>query len=141
MSNSLIVKSLTSLPFQELGINTQLLIENNSFKGQTGLFWGVQEVIWEMADKYEISYDLLYFLAKCESGLIHENRWGDQGLSYGLYQWQKASWNLYNKKFNLDLDIKNSKDQTELTALVIKNGGEHNWKNCFRKIRILADKI
>ena len=78
--------------FREVGINTQLLVENNSFKGNGAIIWGSEMLIAEVADKYQVDEDLLYNLAKCESGLIHENKWGDNGRSFGLYQWQKASW-------------------------------------------------
>ena len=93
-----------------------------------------------MTDKYGLEYNLLYNLAVCESGLIHENRWGDKGLSYGLFQWQKKSWDLYNKKFGLNLDRYKLEDQVEMTALVIKNGDQHNWKNCWRKFKVESAK-
>ena len=121
-------------PFQEEGNNTQLLIENNSFKGKTALIWGIERELWEVADKYSLEPNYLMKLAICESSLIHENRWGDNGLSYGLFQWQKKSWDLYNKKFGLNLDRYKLEDQIEMTALVINNGGQHNWKSCFNKI-------
>ena len=135
------VKSPINPPFQESGINTQLLVENNSFQGKSVIIWGFEMLIWEMAEKYQVEYDLLYNLAKCESELVHENKWGDKGRSFGLYQWQEKSWELYNKKFNLDLDIKNPKDQIELTAIVLKDGGWRNWYNCYRKYQVYADKI
>ena len=93
-----------------------------------------------MADKYGLEYDLLYNLAICESGLIHENRWGDRRLSYGLFQWQEKSWDLYNKKFGLNLDRYKLEDQTEMTAKVLAEGGEHNWRNCWRKFKVESAK-
>ena len=80
----------------------------------------------------------MYFLAKCESGLKHDNRYGDHNLAYGLYQWHQSSWNLYNKKFGTNLDRKNIYDQAMMTARVLSIGGYKNWTNCFRK-QILTD--
>ena len=126
------VQSPSILPLQELDSNTQLLIENNSFKGKVAIIWGVESLIWEVADKYQIEYDLLYNLAICESGLKHE-KYGDNGRAYGLFQWWQSSWDMYNKKFGTTLDRKNIDDQAEMTAKVLNIGGYKNWTNCFKK--------
>ena len=117
-----------------------LLIEGNSLvSGQSGALQNdLERLIWEAADKYGIDYDIMYFLAKCESGLKHDNRYGDHNLAYGLYQWHQSSWNLYNKKFGTNLDRKNIYDQAMMTARVLSIGGQKNWTNCFRK-QILTD--
>ena len=124
-----------NLPLQELEILDIILIQENSLQANSGLLWGIKKQLWEVTDKYGLEYNLLYNLAVCESGLIHENRWGDKGLSYGLFQWQKKSWDLYNKKFGLNLDRYKLEDQTEITAKVLAEGGEHNWRRCWRKIQ------
>ena len=130
-----IAQAPTIPPLQELDSNTQLLIENNSFKGNTPLIWGLELAIWEATAKYGLDYDLLYNLAKCESNLIHEGQFGDKKLAYGIYQWHQGSWNQYNKKFGLNLDRYKLEDQIEMTVLVIKDGGQQNWKNCWNKIQ------
>ena len=127
---------------QELGSNTQLLIENNSFKGKPAIIWGSESdtwsAIWEANHKYpNISFDLLYELGKCESGL-KQNKYGDSGKAYGIFQWWQSSWNLYNKKFGTELDRNNVYHQAEMTARVLNEGGYRNWLNCFKRT-VLAD--
>jgi len=133
------VNAPKNLPFQELE-GTLILIQGNSLvSGQSGALQNdLERLIWEAADKYGIDYDIMYFLAKCESGLKHDNRYGDHNLAYGLYQWHQSSWNLYNKKFGTNLDRKNIYDQAMMTARVLSIGGQKNWTNCFRK-QILMD--
>ena len=136
-----IVQSPSNLPLQELE-GTLILIQGNSLvTSHSGALQNdLERQLWEVADKYGLEYDLLYNLAVCESNLIHENRWGDRKLSYGLFQWQEKSWDLYNKKFGLNLDRYKLEDQVEMTALVIKNGDQHNWKNCWRKFKVESAK-
>ena len=101
------VKAPKNLPFQELE-GTLILIQGNSLvRSYPGALQNdLERQLWEAADKYGIDYDIMYFLAKCESGLKHDNRYGDHNLAYGLYQWHQSSWNLYNKKFGTNLDRK-----------------------------------
>jgi len=130
------VKAPSNLPFQELE-GTLILLQGNSLvrSHSDALQNDLERQLWEVADKYGLEYDLLYNLAICESGLIHENRWGDRRLSYGLFQWQEKSWDLYNKKYGLNLDRYKLEDQTEMTAKVLAEGEEHNWKNCWNKLQ------
>jgi len=128
------VQAPPNLPLQELEVLNIILIQENSLQANSGLLWGIEREFWEVTDKYGLEYNLLYNLAMCESGLIHENRWGDKGLSYGLFQWKKKSWDLYNKKYGLNLDRYKLEDQTEMTAKVLAEGGEYNWRRCWRKI-------
>lgn len=82
-------------------------------------------------------------LAECESGLKLNAR-GDlrtetgEYMAYGIFQWWQQSWDFYTKKYNLDLDRENPIHQIKLTALVLKNKGGGDWKNCSRKLGILA---
>jgi len=133
------VKAPLNLPFQELEGSLILLQGNSLVRSHSGALQNdLERLIWEAADKYGIDYDIMYFLAKCESGLKHDNRYGDHNLAYGLYQWHQSSWNLYNKKFGTNLDRKNIYDQAMMTARVLSIGGQKNWTNCFRK-QILTD--
>ena len=133
------VKAPKNLPFQELEGRLILIQGNSLVSGQSGALQNdLERLIWEAADKNGLEYDLLYNLAMCESGLKHENRYGDHNLAYGLYQWHQSSWNLYNKKFGTNLDRKNIYDQAMMTARVLSIGGQKNWTNCFRK-QILTD--
>lgn len=112
-----------------------LLIQNGLFLvGQGSIIYGLEKQFWEAEEKYELPHGLLYDLAECESRLKHDGVWGDSGKSYGLFQWQLNSWWLYNKKFGLELNILKAEDQIEMTAKVLAEKGEHNWKNCWAKI-------
>ncbi len=139
INSSLAIKSPKTPLLREYDSNTQLLIQGNSLKGKSAIIRGTELIIWEASEKYGVDYGILYNLAKCESGLVHENKWGDNGRSFGIYQWQQASWKLYNNKFGLSLERNKIEDQAELTAIVLKNGGWRNWFNCFNKYKVLGD--
>ena len=128
----------SNLPFQELEGSLILIQGNSLVRSYPGALQNdLERLIWEVADKYQIEYDLLYNLAICESGLKHE-KYGDNGRAYGLFQWWQSSWDMYNKKFGTTLDRKNIDDQTEMTAKVLNIGGYKNWTNCFKK-QVLVD--
>lgn len=115
-----------------------MLLQGNSLAtSHPALFGNEKEVwsaVWEANHKYpEISFDLLYRLGQCESGLRH-NKFGDNGKAFGLYQWHQSSWDMYNKKFGTDLDRKNIYDQAIMTSRVLlESNGWKNWQNCFKK--------
>ena len=110
-----------------------LLIEGNSLvSGQSGALQNdLERQLWEAADKYGLGYNLLYNLAVCESGLIHENRWGDKGLSYGLFQFKQRTFDDY-----CEGDRENMEDQIECAGQMIAQGlGEKHWKKCWILIK------
>ena len=119
------------------------IITENTLVGHCSPLQGQSEVevwqaIWSANHKYpNISFDLLMELGKCESGL-KQNKYGDSGKAYGIFQWWQSSWDMYNKKFGTNLDRNNVYHQAEMTAKVLSEGGAYNWKNCF-KHRVLAD--
>lgn len=119
---------------------TLILIQGTALKAISGPLVGIEAEIWWMAHKYGLDYKLMYDLAVCECNLQHENCWGDYSsltnsyLAYGIYQWHQDSWDDHNEWLGLDLDRTKLVDQIEMTALVLKNDGQHNWKNCWQKI-------
>ena len=121
-----------------------ILIQENTLRAISGPLVGVEVEIWQIAQEHGVDYDLMYDLAFCESSLVHEDQWGDYSsstdsyLAYGLYQWHQDSWDDYNVWLEVDLDRDDMIDQIEMTALVIKSEGQHNWKNCWRKITKVA---
>jgi len=100
------------------------------------IIWGTELLLWEAEDRYGLKRDLLYDLAFCESSLKHKGIWGDYGTSYGLFQWKLRSWADYNERYELELNILNLEDQINLTGMVLQDGGQHNWKNCWNRIVI-----
>jgi hypothetical protein len=100
----------------------------------------VWSAIWAASNKYGTDFDTMWDLAKCESSLNPVAK-GDAGLAYGIFQWHKPSWDMYNKRFGIQLDRNNAKDQAEMTAKVLLlSGGYRNWTNCFNT-KVLADTL
>jgi len=126
------VKAPSNLPFQELE-GTLILLQGNSLvRSHSGALQNdLERQLWEVADKNGLEYDLLYNLAMCESGLIHENRWGDKGLSYGLFQFKQRTFDDY-----CEGDRENMEDQIECAGQMIAQGlGEKHWRKCWNKLQ------
>ncbi len=114
-------------------------MQKNTLRANSVLLNSTETIIWEASEKYNVDYDILYYLAICESGL-KQNRYGDSGLAYGIYQWHQSSWTLYNKKFGTDLDRNGIEDQITMTAKVLAEKGYKNWANCFKQ-QVLGNLI
>lgn len=107
------------------------LTSNRLFlEGNSAIIWGLAKDLWEAESRYGLKHGTLFNLAECESSVRHDDIWGDNGDSYGMFQWQLPSWRRYCKEYKTELNILNLKDQIELTARVIADGGWFNWKNC-----------
>ncbi len=87
--------------------------------------------------EYQFPYfTLLKDLAVKESQLGQNKRCGDGGKSCGLYQWRKATWEQFQKKYNKEnLDYNNSIDQIEMTILALKDGYWYLWGPLQRKYK------
>jgi len=136
--------AITNYPPRDKTIDNSTSVNSCFYEANRAIIWGsemmVWAAIWEAANKYNVDFDVLFQLAKCESSL-NPVVYGDSGFAYGLFQWHKSSWDLYNKKFGTNLDRYNLEDQCEMTARVLlTDGGYRNWKNCF-KIKVLADTL
>jgi len=98
------------------------------------IIWGNQAIVWEAireaSNKYNVSFDLLYAIAKCESGL-NLTISGDHNLAYGLFQFHLTT---FNK--NCEGDYKSPRDQAICCAKMISQGLSDNW-TCYPKA--LAD--
>ena len=72
-----------------------------------------------------------------------ESRWkedavGDHNRSFGILQFQPATFARFSKKYDLrSLDISDSYDQIDLAVLMIRDGYEENWFHCARKADLL----
>ena len=93
----------------------------------------------QVAQAHKIDENMFLSLISCESR-FNTTAKGDyrketgKHMAYGPLQWWRSSFNSYSKKYNLELDYHNSYDQIDLAALVIRDGGLHNWKNCQKHI-------
>lgn len=74
---------------------------------------------------------ILYELIDCESD-FDNSRCGDNGLSCGILQYRKGTWDAY-----CEGDIKSEKDQIKCGIKMIMVGLGHTtggWKNCWEKL-------
>jgi len=119
------------------GLKEIIMIENNSLAYFASPINSRESILWEIAQKYEYSYDVLYALWNAETTLRHEDIWGNEG-EYGAFQWKLKSFKDYSKKFALELNIFDFKDQAILTTLTLKEpDGWKNWRNSFNNDKIL----
>jgi len=98
------------------------------------------------ATKHRLNAKILGDLGNCESGWRTDpykaiKAQGDfrsetgEYLANGLFQWHWRSWMKYSIIYPQKIwDYESWKDQTELSALVLKDGGWKNWYNCYRWI-------
>jgi hypothetical protein len=71
----------------------------------------------------------------CESGIKHDGVWGDGGKSYGVAQFQKATFNdLKEKAGRPELRWKNRADQLWLLDWALRHGYGRYW-SCYSKER------
>ena len=121
---------------QEYDSNTQLLIQDNSFKGKSAIIRGTELIIWEASEKYGVRYDLIKNVINCECGLNkpHEKCWGDNSKAFGRCQFWRSTFNAY-----CEGDYYNETDQVNCMAKMFSEGEAHNW-TCYTKlIRTLGD--
>ena len=85
-----------------------------------------------------VSYDLAVEQEKlaillCESGIKHEGQWGDGGKSFGIAQFQKATFNDLKKAAGRpELQWKVRADQLWLLDWALRHGYGRYW-TCFSK--------
>lgn len=96
----------------------------------------IQNWLNSAAEKYKINKKLFVALAKCES-IFNPDAKGDwrseteEYMAFGLFQWWKKSWLKYSAVYDYrEWNYNSWRDQTELSALVIRDGGIKNWYNC-----------
>ncbi len=71
----------------------------------------------------------------CESGIRHEGIWGDGGKSYGVAQFQYATFkDLRTQAGRPDLHWTNMQDQLWLLDWALRNGYGRYW-TCYRRTR------
>lgn len=140
LGKSLAAQAPTIPLLQEEGSNTQLLIQNNSFKGKSATIWGLDLMVWEATEKYGIDYYLLRdcLNEECNFSKKHETCLGDRGLAFGRCQFHKPTW-----KANCVGDYRTAteRDQIFCMAKMWSEGKQNEW-SCYKKImRTLGDRI
>lgn len=77
---------------------------------------------------------LIYDILQCESSGRHENVWGDNRKSYGLAQFQEATFNELSRKAGIKGHWKNKNDQMRLLGWSIDHGYGYKW-SYYRKLK------
>ncbi len=99
------------------------------------LYWEDEEYTIQELREFVGEKSVVGCLIKYESGW-QENAVGDNGKSFGLLQFHKATFDLYAKKYNLDLEYKNPSHQILLANLMLNDNFEKNikhwsvWRKC-----------
>lgn len=90
-----------------------------------------------LCKEYDFPYfDILVELARKESRVGQDTKCGDNGLSCGLFQYRKSTWEMLQKKYNrYDLNYENNIDQIEMTILALEDGYWYLWGPLLRKYK------
>lgn len=100
-----------------------------------------KELIVKYAKDYDVDPDVLLAVALCESGIkqfkadgsvIHNPHDPNSG-SWGIFQFQEATFFGWAKERGLDYDINSTVDQVEMTAWAFSQGRASHW-SCWRKL-------
>ena len=86
---------------------------------------------------YNIDQVTFIKLLNCESSLnpkakgdyrIEEDRF----MANGIAQFWKETFDGFSKKYNLSLDYESPHDQIVLAGMMVRDGFENHWKNCWK---------
>lgn len=95
-----------------------------------------KECVISLIEKYSKEFDYPVKTAKavayCESNYV-ENAHGDSGKAYGVYQFHKATFEMFAKQKGEKLDYYDTEDNIKLAIWALANDKEHHW-SCYRKI-------
>ena len=92
-----------------------------------------------IAQEYGVNEQDMLDLANCESR-FNKNARGDYRkeidtyMARGIFQWWASSWKKYNSVYKTELNREDYRDQTIMTAKVLRDGGWRNWTNCWNWI-------
>ena len=77
--------------------------------------------------KYGADYEVLSRVIQCESGWKHEGVFGDSNRAYGIAQFHRPTWDLFNKQRNTNLDYYNLDDQLNMISWAFANKYQSHW--------------
>lgn len=88
----------------------------------------VYQLIWDVSQREKLDFDMMVWVANCESGIDHEQI----GLAYefGLYQFKKRTFYAYCRGEWIDI-----KHQIQCFAEMMNNDLGGHW-TCYRKYDI-----
>lgn len=98
----------------------------------------IQEQVEYWAKFYDIDKERMLKVIKCESGFnpnaIHYNDGGKGKHSVGLMQFQKSTFDLWEKKLGEDLDYYSYYDQIKLASFMWSKNQMNQW-TCYAKTK------
>ena len=98
----------------------------------------IKEIELQLQDEQEQRVDyFVYKILDCESGRKHHNIWGDNGLSYGIAQFQEPTFYEMAQKAGLqNPNWHNQHQQILLLKWAIWQGiAKKHWQRCWRQAR------
>ena len=93
----------------------------------------VEQYIRQTARELRIDEYTFVEVAQCESGFLTDAI-GDNGLAFGVFQFHKTTWNMFNEEFEVNLDYFSWKDQVKMDSLAWKRGYEQRHWTCWKKL-------
>ena len=103
------------------GLPTKAMTDESLYSGFIfEAFYTEKDYIEHFADEYQAPKHELLVTGTCESTLNQEAV-GDNGTSFGTFQYKIDTWNRYSKLMGEVLDIDSKHDQAKLTAFIFKN--------------------
>lgn len=86
----------------------------------------IEVIVMHFAEQYGVDQKLMLDVMKIESRGIQATV-GDGGLSRGIFQYQKATFERHSKEFGEVLDYNSGYDQAKLASWAIANGKGNEW--------------
>ena len=86
----------------------------------------VEQQVEYFAKLYGADVSLVSKVMECESGGNHKAI-GDSGLSKGVFQYQRSTFERHEKLLGEDLNYQSSYDQIKLASFAIANGMGNEW--------------
>ena len=93
-----------------------------------------EAILWDISNRENYDYDILYALWECEAGNRHDDIWGAAG-EYGGFQFMPRTFRDFSKYYDMEeANLFNFRDQAFLTVRMLE--GEYGWNHwsCFRKL-------
>lgn len=111
--------------------NVQTLPEQNAIRQEkepVNFTYSTQDLIRQTEIKYGLKSNILLSVLKCESGLLHNEVYGDNGLAYGIAQFHKPTFEAFKKESGMEwLKYEDEKSQIELAGWAFANKKAYHW--------------
>jgi len=86
----------------------------------------IESIVTHFANESDVDPDYLLAVMRCESN-GKQSTVGDKGLSRGIFQIQKPTWERFTKEMGEKLDYNSPMDQAKVAAWAFANGHDGEW--------------